>query len=241
MVKKLKQNLKMVLIVVFLLLVLITGVMFYGIKNNIFFEIRMNNLEPYMKPSKNLLNLLNDYEMPQYLIQQNSNGKSCLAPYDVGDGVETFGPGVTYKTKEEGIQDINSLLGTNYSLENDCIKIRDLEKLQSTKLDSYSWDVLYHAHEYDLSLNQQKFDGLFLLVYNSPDILDYPQFVNALQENGSKERYIDAADKYYQQFDNYYDNPKTKAKNDGYGEGWHNRVVDSSQIYYSGEYDFQNS
>lgn len=173
------------------------------------------------------LKLLNSYEFPSYLVEPGS----CMRPYDVGDGVITFGPGITYPTVEEGITDINNLLNKKYTTEDNCIKVRDLKKLQTIKLNRYESKVFKLGDDCNLIFNQDQFDGLLLLAYNSPNVLENEQFKAAVCNQQSYQNYVDSAHNYYKQLRGY---------DQLYGEGWYNRIVDSAEMYYYGDYKYQN-
>ncbi len=183
-------------------------------------------------PTKSISNrglkLLNKYEYPTYL-EETGN---CMRPYNVGDGVVTFGAGITYPDELAGINDINQLLDKTYSLADNCIKTRDLNKLFEIKIEYYENKVVNFQLENDMVFSQKQYDGLLLLVYNSPNILKDSNFARVLlDKQASSDMYINAANEYYKQFSAY---------SESFGNGWYNRIVDSSQVYYQREYKFQN-
>lgn len=175
------------------------------------------------------IKFLNLYEYPTYLIEQ----QNCMRPYDVGDGVVTFGPGITYPTKEQGITAINQQLNTNYTLEQDCIRTEDLLLMQKFVLVKYEQVVVRIENQYGVVFNQDQFNGLVLLAYNSPNLFKNDQFIAVITNPDSTyQQYVEAADNYYQQLSGY----QTQ-----YGSGWYNRIKDSAEIYYYGDYKFQNN
>ncbi len=175
------------------------------------------------------LRFLNKYEYPTYLIEAGR----CMRPYDVGDGVVTFGPGITYSTTELGVADINQKLGTNYSLDDNCIKTKDLIKMQKLVLQKYENVVLNIEQQYQVEFNQDQFNALVLLAYNSPNLFKDQTFIAVITNpTSSYEQYVLAADSYYQQLSGYYTD---------FGTGWYNRIKDSAEMYYFGDYKFQNN
>lgn len=184
------------------------------------------------------LSILNDYEFPNYLIE---NG-TCMRPYDVGDGVSTFGPGITYPTEQAGIDDINTRFNANYTLDNDCIDINTLHTLQADIISNYEYVVNKVASWHFKHFTQDQFNGLVLLAYNSPNLFKDKDFKAViLSDNPTQEQYITAANDYYKTLGNYYDNPNTDAPDDGFGKGWYNRIVDSSEVFFGIDYDYQNN
>lgn len=184
------------------------------------------------------LEILNDYEFPNYLIEDDY----CMRPYDVGDGVITFGPGITYPTEQAGIDDINKRFNTEYTLEENCIDVDTLHTLQRDIISNYEAVVNKVAIWNFKHFTQDQFNGLVLLAYNSPNLFKNEEFKKViLDENSTQEQYITAADNYYKTLGNYYDNKNTEAEDDGFGQGWHNRIVDSSEVYFSIDYDYQNN
>lgn len=175
------------------------------------------------------LKFLNKYEYPTYLIETGS----CMRPYDVGDGVVTFGPGITYQTKDQGIEAINQQLGVSYTLTDDCISTNDLLSMQKIELEKYERIVLNVEQQYNLVFTQDQFNGLVLLAYNSPNLFKNQQFIDVITNPQSTYyEYVNAADNYYRQLSGY----DTK-----YGSGWYNRIKDSAEMYYFGDYRFQNN
>lgn len=228
-----KINFKMIIRVFLMIVICILAILicfdFYWKKH----------VEAYsMVIDENGLGILNDYEFPSYLIEDDS----CIRPYDVGDGVITFGPGITYSTEQMGIDDINSRFNLNYSLENDCIDIDTLNELQRDVISSYEAVVnkvaIWHYHHF----TQDQFNGLVLLAYNSPDLFKNDEFKKVItNQKSSQQAYIDAANNYYKQIPSYEDNPNTEEQKDGFGKGWYNRIVDSSEVYFGIDYDYQNN
>lgn len=206
--KTLKSN-KMFITIILLILILFT----YLVYNNI----------PVTSMSRRGIEFLNNYEYPtQYVTSDN-----CMEPYDVGDGVVTFGPGITYQNAKLGYTDINQKLGTAYSASNSCIKTDDLFTLQRMILVDYEQIVNTFAKQYAVDFNQHQFNALVLLAYNSPHIFEYEDFISVLvDEDSTSDEYIDAAQSYYQHLKDY----------DKFGEGWCNRVKDSAEMYYDGDY-----
>lgn len=189
----------------------------------LFFTYLVYSNVPVTSMNRRGIKFLNNYEYPtQYVTSEN-----CMEPYDVGDGVVTFGPGITYQDEQLGYADINQKLGTDYSATDNCINTDDLFALQRMILVDYEQIVNTFAQQYNVEFNQDQFNALVLLAYNSPSIFEYDQFIDVLiDENSTIEEYIDAAHSYYQQLRNY----------DEFGEGWYNRVEDSAQMYYDGDY-----
>lgn len=188
----------------------------------------INNL-PVTTISNQGLKLLNKYEYPTYLLTEDN----CMEPYDVGDGVITFGPGITYPNIESGIDDINAELNTNYTIANSCIKQKDLSKMQKKVISEYEQIVINVEIANNYQFNQQQFDGLVLLAYNSPNIFKNEEFLAVITNpNSSYDQYVVAADNYYQQLSGYFTT---------FGSGWYNRIIDSAQLYYEGDYQFQNN
>ncbi len=174
------------------------------------------------------LKLLNKYEYPTYL-EESGN---CMRPYSVGDGVVTFGAGITYPDELTGINEINQLLDKTYSLADNCIKSKDLNELFEIKIEYYENKLVNFQLENDIVFSQKQYDGLLLLVYNSPNILKDSNFTSVLlDKQANSDMYINAANEYYKQFSAY---------SESFGNGWYNRIVDSSQVYYQREYKFQN-
>lgn len=206
--KALKSN-KLFITIMLLILLLFT----YLVYSNV----------PVTSMNRRGIKFLNNYEYPsQYVTSDN-----CMEPYDVGDGVITFGPGITYQDAEQGYADINQKLGTDYSQVNSCINTDDLFALQRMILVDYEQIVNTFATRYNVEFDQHQFNALVLLAYNSPRIFEYDQFINVLiNEDSTIDEYIDAAHSYYQKLRNY----------DKFGEGWYNRVEDSAEMYYNHDY-----
>lgn len=193
------------------------------------------NYQKYL--SKDGLTLLNDYEFPWEFVEEDG---ACMEPYDVGDGVMTFGPGVTYPTTQDGLDDINERFETVYSLNNKCINLDILFNLQKEILTNYESIVYKFAYKHNLNLTQNEFDALVLLAYNSPNFIKDKAVIKMLKSSPDPKDYIEAIDSYYQTLNSYYDNPLTDTKDDGYGEGWYKRIVDSSEVYFYKNYDYQD-
>lgn len=175
------------------------------------------------------LKLLNKYEYPTYLLTADK----CMEPYDVGDGVITFGPGITYSSVETGVDDINAKLNTDYTTSNSCIRQKDLIKMQKIIIGEYEQIVINVETANNYQFNQQQFDGLVLLAYNSPNIFNNEGFIAVITNpNSSYDQYVDAADNYYQQLSGYFTT---------FGNGWYNRIIDSAQLFYEGDYQFQDN
>lgn len=187
------------------------------------------------------LTLLNEYEFPWYLTEEDNTGNTCLRPYDVGDGVITFGPGITYDTEQLGISAINNEYNTDYTLEDNCINVEYLFDFQKIILKEYEVNVSKFSFKYNLHLSQNEFDALVILDYNSPNFLKDQDVIDMLSNEPTKSQYIDAINNYYQKLESYYDNQNTTEKNDGYGVGWYNRIVDTAEVYFDDEYLFQNN
>lgn len=184
------------------------------------------------------LGILNDYEFPNYLVEDGV----CMRPYDVGDGVVTFGPGITYPTEQAGIDDINSRFNTSYTLEDNCISVDTLHTLQRDIIVNYEAVVNKVAIWNFKHFTQDQFNALVLMAYNSPNLFENKEFKKViLDENATQEQYILAADNYYKMLGNYYDNQNTEEPDDGFGKGWYNRIVDSSEVYFGIDYDYQNN
>lgn len=174
------------------------------------------------------LTLLNDYEFPWYLVEDDS----CISPYDVGDGVITFGPGITFLTEQDGIDTINELYNSSYTLDDDCIALDTLFDYQTQILVNYEQVINQIAIRNFRQFTQDQFNGLVILSYNSPNLFKNEQFLEViLDENSTYDQYVEAANNYYKQLDNY----------DTYGAGWYNRIVDSAEVYYNSEYEYQNN
>ncbi len=216
---------------IILILVLITFIIGSSLWNK--------HVENYsMKIDEQGLAILNDYEFPSYLIEDDT----CMRPYDVGDGVITFGPGITYPTEQEGLDDINSRFGTNYTVENDCIDLETLHTLQRDIISNYEAIVNRVAIWHFKHFTQDQFNGLVLLAYNSPDLFKYDDFKDViLSDAPTQEMYIETANDYYKMIGSYYDNPNTEEPDDGFGNGWYNRIVDSSEVFFGIDYDYQNN
>lgn len=183
---------------------------------------------PVTELSNKGLKLLNKYEYPSYLLTDNK----CMEPYDVGDGVVTFGPGITYQSVEQGIEAINQQLNTNYTTNNSCIKESDLLVMQKSILQKYEQIIIDIETTYQYKFNHQQFDSLVLLAYNSPNLFKNDNFINVITNpESSYEEYVYAADNYYQQLSGYFT---------AFGSGWYNRIVDSAQLFYYGDYRYQN-
>ncbi|WOO87714.1 hypothetical protein RZE82_01915 [Mollicutes bacterium LVI A0039] len=184
------------------------------------------------------LEILNAYEFPTYLIEEDN----CMRPYDIGDGVITFGPGITYQTEQDGINDINERFNTKYTLKNNCIDLDILNELQLEIMGAYEAVVNDIAIKKFHHFTQDQFNALVLMSYNSPALFEEEEFVEAiLDDSTTQAQYIEAANNYYKQLNAYYDNPNTEEKNDGFGEGWYNRILDSSEVYFGLDYEFQNN
>lgn len=184
------------------------------------------------------LTILNDYEFPLYLIEEDK----CMRPYDVGDGVITFGPGITYSDEQSGLDDINSRFDTEYTADDDCIDVDILHQLQRAVISDYEAIVNHVAIWHFKHFTQDQFNGLVLLAYNSPNLFNDEEFIKViLSDTATQEEYIEAANNYYKTLNSYYDNPNTEEADDGFGNGWYNRIVDSSEVYFGIDYDYQNS
>lgn len=211
----------------------IMGTVFLNIGGN------KNNVSTVL--SSEGLQLLNDYEYPKNN-EQNREDMRCMVPYDVEDGVTTFGAGVTFPTAEEGFEKINNEYGTDYGKENNCISVDILNEFQILMLEKYELDVLNFFEDNQIEFVQNQFDGLLILDYNSPEVLKYEPLINLLKNDKDtvlKEEFIDVIDSYYRQFPAYYDNPNTNKRNDGFGEGWYNRILDVADVYFDSQYEFQ--
>ncbi|MFV0246983.1 MAG: glycoside hydrolase family protein [Mycoplasmatales bacterium] len=185
------------------------------------------------------LKLLNEYEVPKSKIEANDN-VTCMKPYDINDGKVTFGAGITYNSIEEGLKDINQEFKTKYTINNNCIDIKYLKKLEIIKLKTYEKYVLKVKDNNNLRLNQQQFDALVIMAFNSPNVLKDDDVLQVLVKKESKSKYINSMDNYYKTLSAYYDNPNTKEMDDGFGEGWLNRIKDSADVYYNHQYKFQS-
>ncbi len=186
------------------------------------------------------LELLNDYEFPVYLIETNDDNQQCMNPYSVGDGKITFGPGIAYQNKQEGLDDMNHLLNTNYTINDSCILVDDLYEVQKEKLTYYEGIVNDFAFDIRLKLTPNQFDALVLMSYNSPALFSDEGFIQTMENNQvTKEEYIISMNSYYQTLDNYYDNLSTDESGDGFGAGWYNRIEDSADVYFDSQYDYQ--
>lgn len=184
------------------------------------------------------LAILNDYEFPNYLIEDGY----CMRPYDVGDGVITFGPGITYPIEQAGLDDINNRFGTEYTIEEDCISVDTLHTLQRDIISNYEAVVNRVAIWHFKHFTQDQFNGLVLLAYNSPNLFKNEGFKEViLMDDPTQAMYVEAANEYYKLLNSYYDNPNTEAEDDGFGKGWYNRILDSSEVYFGIDYDYQNN
>lgn len=185
--------------------------------------------QPVVALNKKGIEFLNMYEYPRYLTEKGN----CMYPYDVGDGVITFGPGITYPTIEAGIESINLELGTNYSVTESCIKTADLMNMQKQILVKYENIVLKVEEDYVVSFTQNQFNALVLLSYNSPNLFKNQDFLQVITNPTSTyQQYVLAADNYYRQLRGY---------DTHFGEGWYNRIKDSGEMYYYGDYRYQNN
>lgn len=184
------------------------------------------------------LEILNAYEFPTYLIEDDT----CMRPYDVGDGVITFGPGITYPTEQDGLDDINQRFNEDYTLEDNCINIDTLHTLQLDIIATYE-DIVNKVAIWKFKhFTQDEFNALVLMSYNSPNLFNNEKFVEVIiSDNPTQEQYIEAADNYYKTLGNYYDNHNTDEPDDGFGKGWYNRIVDSSEVFFSLDYEYQNN
>lgn len=225
-----KKFTKLILVIILLsyLLILIR----YQYIENVYFKYSL---------SEEGLSLLNEYEFPKYLID-DSEGAECLRPYYINDGVITFGPGITYPTIEEGLAEVNELYSENYTIDQDCIELEQLYGLQLIKLDYYVKIVENFSYSHRLKLSQNQFDALLLIAYNSPNAFE-DENVNLLFEDKeiSFNEYVLVFDSYYQTLSSYYENTETEEEDDGFGNGWYNRIIDSAEVYYYSEYEYQNS
>ncbi len=233
--KRLKRKTrKMILKLIMLFILIVISILVYKLISYVNYKANYEK-ELSIKGQE----LLNDYEFPWYMVNKNDN---CLSPYDVGDGVITFGPGITYNTQQEGIDDINKKYKTDYTISNNCIDIDILFKLQKDILYVYEDYVSLMSFKYKVKLTQNEFDGLLLLAYNSPNFLKDKEVINMLKnKNHTKNDYINAINNYYKQIRSYYDNPNTEENNDGFGQGWYNRIVDSAEVFFKEEYEYQNN
>ncbi|WOO87715.1 hypothetical protein RZE82_01920 [Mollicutes bacterium LVI A0039] len=174
------------------------------------------------------LNFLNMYEYPEH----NLTVDGCMEPYDVGDGVITFGPGITYATEQQGFDDLNNNFGTAYSKTNRCIEVNNLFELQKIRIEAYENIVRNIAIQRNIKFNQDQFNALVLLAYNSPNLFTDAEFITVITDDQSSfTDYVEAADGYYRELADY----ETK-----FGIGWYNRIVDSAQMYFYGDYVYQN-
>lgn len=175
------------------------------------------------------LRFLNKYEFPSYLIESGN----CMRPYDVEDGVITFGPGITYPTTNQGLEAINKELGTEYTSIDNCIKVSDLQQMQKKIMGKYEDVVIKIEKSYNVAFTQNQFNALVLLAYNSPNLFNNKQFIAVITNvNGDYDQYVSAADNYYRSLSGY----DTK-----YGQGWYNRIKDSAEMFYFGDYRYQNN
>lgn len=192
-----------------------------------FIALVINN-RPVTEINNKGLDFLNTYEYPSYLLTSSD----CMSPYDVGDGVITFGPGLTYQTVEEGYNHFNEQLETTYSSENDCIAQKHLFAMQKIRIVSYENVVNKIQEQHNIKFSQDQFNALVLLAYNSPNLFKDEQFINVIiSSDGDSAQYIEAADNYYRKLSGY----DTK-----FGQGWYNRIVDSAEMFYYGDYKYQN-
>lgn len=198
--------------------------LFYGLL--LMLGVVINLLVPSQSLSMRGLKLLNEYELPRDKIAANK----CMEPYDVGDGVITFGAGITYPSETQGLEDINRLFKTDYTLTNDCVKTSELEKLQKEKLAYYEQLIVDYERENSKTFSQTEFDGVFLLIYNSPQIIYDEQYKSLLmQEDITVDEYFDVANNYYKKLNGY----------DMFGAGWRARILDSAQLFCNGDYKYQ--
>lgn len=183
------------------------------------------------------LSLLNSYEFPYYMVDEEND---CLSPYDVGDGVITFGPGITYPTEQEGLDAINSEFDSNYTESDNCISTKILFDMQQKIISPYEHKVIDFLWSHKYIPTQNQFDALLLMSYNSPSLFDDEKFNELFKTDLSKTDYINTINSYYQTLNSYYDNEDTPAPNDGFGEGWLNRIQDSADAFFDSDYDYQN-
>ncbi len=229
--RKTRKRILKIIIVIFLIII---AFLTYKIVSYIDYKI---NYEKELSAKGQ--ELLDDYEFPWYMVEQPDN---CLRPYDVGDGVITFGPGITYNTEEEGIEDINKKYKKDYTVSNNCIDVDILFKLQKDLMYVYEDYVSEKTFEHKVKVNQNEFDALLILAYNSPDFLKDEEVIKMLKnDEHTKKEYIKAINNYYKQIKSYYDNPNTQEPNDGFGQGWYNRIVDSAEVFFDEEYEYQNN
>ncbi len=229
---KRKTRKRILKFIIFILIILI-AILTYKVATYIDYKI---NYEKELSTQGQ--ELLDGYEFPWYMVEQDN----CLRPYDVGDGVITFGPGITYNTEEEGLEDINEKYQTNYTISNNCIDVDILFKLQKDIMYIYEDYVSKKAFEHRIKLTQNEFDALLILAYNSPNLLKEEEVIEMLKnKNHTKKEYIATINNYYKQMKNYYDNKDTEEPNDGYGQGWYNRIVDSAEVFFEEEYEYQNN
>ncbi len=232
--KRLKRKTrKIILKIIAILILILLFIITYKIAIHIDYKI---NYEKILSDQGQ--ELLDDYELPWYLVENDS----CIRPYDVGDGVITFGPGVTYSTEKEGIEDINKKYNTEYTISNNCIDLDILFKLQKDIMYIYEDYVSKKTFEHRIKVTQNEFDALLLLAYNSPNFLKEEEVINMLKDKDhTKKEYISSINNYYKQMRNYYDNQDTIEPNDGFGQGWYNRITDSAEVFFEQEYEFQNN
>lgn len=213
--KKLSFNAKLLIILLILSPLMYMGFEYLDYKTN--YDLSL---------STKGLGLLNDYEFPYYMVDTSNK---CMSPYDVGDGVITFGPGITYPTEQEGLDHINSLYKTNYTEDKDCIDTEILFALQEEILSPYENTVSNFAWNHRYPLEQNEFDGLLLLSYNSPNLFQDEDFNHMFETTFTKDEYINTINNYYSKLNGY----------DEFGEGWLIRINDSAATFFDSNYEYQ--
>ncbi len=196
-------------------LILLTWFVFFGYQNGV------------QGISGSGKDLLNDYEGIYSMDWKFNIGGSCLKAYDVGDGVITVGFGNTYPSEEIAIDDINNKTKGHYKV-GDCIKRKDLEKIQDIDLRKRSKEINSLDQSYDTNLTANQFDAVLLLYYlNEATIKDKSFWTMISNENVDKQEYIDYFVGKFSNFELW----------SIYKKGWVLRIKDSAELFFDGDYN----
>lgn len=173
------------------------------------------------------LTLLNDYEGYNIIDwQTDSKGNICSYPYDVGDGVVTFGLGQTYPNEKTGYAAINEQTGSDYQV-GDCVTLEDSNHDQANDLEQRAITILQYDKLYKANINQNQFDAIMLMFYLNEDTIKDPEFWQMITDPTTTEAdYTQYFLDIYAQFDQW----------DVYQAGWTKRIIDSGQLFYQADY-----